>query len=482
MKEYKSLMNRMILTTVAMVLAMTALLMGFFIDRSDNSMLDLTVRMINTDADQLRLNINNYFTTVQNTVSLMFADEAYYGYDATDESIDDYDRIQKEKVITNRIQDIALNENFSDFGVVYANDKALGWISQTTSAVFKDGGIYDEFASSITDENTQSGWSYGHRGNYERLYYVQRLNEHAVVVTSFYTSELEAVFDQTDELSEMTIRLLSDDDTILFSTDRDEVGTVLPADMQAMISGLGAASVTNADQIAAVQYCSNHWRLLCSIPTRTVLSSSYSLRRTVMLLVILVLSLFVIFYFIYYHRIFSRNVGSLVEDLSNKADIDQLSDVFNKMTMQTRSEERRQQIAADSYVSVIMLDLDDFKNINDTQGHMYGDQVIQRMGTILKHTFRKEDVYGRVGGDEFAAFADLATTDPKEAEERAKMLVARFFRLFDDEFEKDQEKCKVSASIGVKTAKASEYTFNQLYAAADEALYHSKQNGKGELC
>lgn len=472
-------MNKMILTTVAMVLAMTALLMGFFIDRSDNSMLDLTVRMINTDADQLRLNINNYFTTVQNTVSLMFADEAYYGYDATDDSIDDYDRIQKEKVITNRIQDIALNENFSDFGIVYANDKTIGWISQTTNAAFKDGGIYDEFAASITDDKTQSGWSFGHRGNNERLYYVQRLNDNAIVVTSFYTSELGTVFDQTDELSEMTIRLLSDDETILFSTDRNEVGTVLPADMQTMISDLGAASVTNADQIAAVQYCSNGWRLLCSIPTKTVLASSYQLRRTVMLLVVLVLAVFAIAYLIYYHRFFSRNVGSLVEDLSNKADIDQLSDVYNKMTMHAKSEERRQQVPEDSYVSVIMLDLDDFKNINDTQGHVYGDQVIQRVGTILKHTFRKEDVYGRVGGDEFAAFADLDTKDPKAAQERAQMLVERFFRLFDDEFEKDQEKCRVSASVGVKTAKAGDYTFDQLYAAADEALYHSKKNGKG---
>jgi diguanylate cyclase (GGDEF)-like protein len=120
-----------------------------------------------------------------------------------------------------------------------------------------------------------------------------------------------------------------------------------------------------------------------------------------------------------------------------------------------------------------MLDLDDFKLVNDTFGHLFGDQVLTWTADLIRSTLRASDIPARYGGDEFAII--LPETDVDEARHAAERILEAFrARAFQGEL---RGPVPIGASIGVATYPVSGRTPTELIAAADEALYRVKRDG-----
>ncbi|MCI9157293.1 MAG: diguanylate cyclase [Lawsonibacter sp.] len=157
------------------------------------------------------------------------------------------------------------------------------------------------------------------------------------------------------------------------------------------------------------------------------------------------------------------------QELRHQAQQDPLTDVYNRAGVKLINA-RLEQI---SRGIMFMLDLDDFKSINDTYGHAAGDQVLISMGQILKDTFRTDDIVARVGGDEFVAF--LSGSDNElMARQKAQELLDRVRELKLEGID-----TRISVSIGISTAPAHGRTYEKLCASADEAMYEIKNGGKG---
>jgi diguanylate cyclase (GGDEF)-like protein len=128
-------------------------------------------------------------------------------------------------------------------------------------------------------------------------------------------------------------------------------------------------------------------------------------------------------------------------------------------------------------LSLLLIDLDDFKHVNDRFGHQAGDEVLTCVGRMLKDSCRGTDVIARYGGEEFAVL--LPTTQLVTAAEigrRLLQLLGNKIFVFGD------RPCRVTASIGAATlAKASSIAVDQLIARADQALYEAKRNGKNRV-
>lgn len=122
--------------------------------------------------------------------------------------------------------------------------------------------------------------------------------------------------------------------------------------------------------------------------------------------------------------------------------------------------------------SVLMLfDLDNFKQINDTYGHQTGDDILIKFSTILKESFRSRDIVARLGGDEFIVFMKDASIEI--VERRAKQICALVKNI------PSELGFELSASIGIALPEKSDSVeFEQIYFQADKALYNAKQNGK----
>ena len=123
---------------------------------------------------------------------------------------------------------------------------------------------------------------------------------------------------------------------------------------------------------------------------------------------------------------------------------------------------------------LLMIDVDFFKQINDTHGHAVGDDVLSRIGRIINGHFRGNDVAGRIGGDEFMIF--LRNVESKET---VFTLADRLIKQVQKEFENEEYAGQISLSIGIAVYPEHGRRFEQLYEAADKALYWVKKHGRG---
>ena len=126
---------------------------------------------------------------------------------------------------------------------------------------------------------------------------------------------------------------------------------------------------------------------------------------------------------------------------------------------------------------LLMIDLDNFKNINDSYGHLFGDTLLRQVSATIREVFRATDIMARLGGDEFAVFMKGARSK-EHIVVKARELVESLRKIHLEE----NPECCVSSSIGIAFAPEHGSTFEQLYQKADEALYHVKRTGKNCCC
>ena len=120
-----------------------------------------------------------------------------------------------------------------------------------------------------------------------------------------------------------------------------------------------------------------------------------------------------------------------------------------------------------------MLDVDHFKQVNDTHGHAAGDAVLQHVGALMRASLRTTDLSARVGGDEFMAL--MPDTTMEGAFSMAERLLMRLLGRPLAGLERD---VRVTASIGVATSEGCA-TIDELFSRTDKALYQAKSAGRG---
>lgn len=184
------------------------------------------------------------------------------------------------------------------------------------------------------------------------------------------------------------------------------------------------------------------------------------------------------------HRLLFRNLKQNEEALQNTmkelqhlAITDSLTGLYNRHHFfKLAGDESHRAYRYQHPLSVIMLDIDYFKRINDTLGHTVGDQVLQRVAECCRQQLRKVDVLGRYGGDEFVMLlpeSDLTATC--QAAERLRTGIAQVT------LNSTKGTVKLTASLGVAATNPGNLTLETLFIRADQALLVAKQNGRNRV-
>ena len=147
---------------------------------------------------------------------------------------------------------------------------------------------------------------------------------------------------------------------------------------------------------------------------------------------------------------------------------DPLTQVYNRSAFQSEVEQYLLQSDDPRDGVLLLLDIDNFKAINDHFGHLEGDAALRSVTKLLQSTFRSQDIVGRLGGDEFLVF--LAGIPPRETlDQRIHAFFASLLHI---------EHLPITCSIGIAFVSSEGFSYQTAIRQADVALYHSKKNGK----
>lgn len=165
------------------------------------------------------------------------------------------------------------------------------------------------------------------------------------------------------------------------------------------------------------------------------------------------------------------------EEALTLAVTDALTGILNRRGFfQTVNQQFGQYLRHPNRCSVLLMDIDRFKNINDEHGHAIGDEAIQATAEIISKNCRTYDVVGRIGGEEFVLF--LPMTDIEDANRLAERIRCdiEFYRLI-----KDKTEIHFTISIGVAEIESRDSKFESMLQRADKALYQSKNAGRNRV-
>lgn len=168
----------------------------------------------------------------------------------------------------------------------------------------------------------------------------------------------------------------------------------------------------------------------------------------------------------YHEEIYRLMTTDGLTQLHNKRYFDEMLD---KETSRARRYRR--------HFSLLMFDVDHFKQVNDTFGHLAGDAILRQLGAVLLGRVRCNDVIARIGGEEFALIApEITLAGAKELANKLRRLVA------ETRFEFEGTQVAVTISVGVADWQPQYEDAVELLRAADEKLYEAKQQGRNRVC
>lgn len=176
---------------------------------------------------------------------------------------------------------------------------------------------------------------------------------------------------------------------------------------------------------------------------------------------------------------FAKDLYKTQSELEFLANTDTLTKIRNRRSFYDLGEDEFAVAKTKKYnfeFTMILMDIDCFKQINDTYGHPAGDDVLRQFAEIVTHNIRKEDTFSRYGGDEFAMLLHKTSQDSGYAIVEKLMNIVR-----DNRFNIEENSISITISIGLVQYSERFSNFDHMMKAADNALYEAKNNGRNQI-
>lgn len=400
--------------------------------------------------------------------------------------------------IVDLMEQEAVDEEYA-LDMLMENTRAsqVALLDNTGSGVDSEGNSIKIEADIESAEQEASTYCYFEKESVSVLTPIEKNGEISqILLMNYDVSQFDEVFERFAYRKEAWIALIDDNGSIIYiynGTSELAAGESL-FDALSETDGEGAAVIIedisqgntgnnevdfNGD-IRQIFYEStniNNWHVVMGVSDSYIDSQLRENRSTIkgmMLWIVFGAVLFAVA--IVVGNILDRKIGKVKsERLHHLAETDQLTGLFNKVTTEKKIKEFMAE-NPETQSLLFVLDIDNFKKINDTMGHVFGDEVLRTIGQRIRMEFRSSDIIGRAGGDEFIILLKGLKDDSIIVKEAKK--VETFFKDFKVG---NYVKYSATASIGCAVFPRDADNFESLYKAADQALYTAKQRGKNQL-
>ena len=165
------------------------------------------------------------------------------------------------------------------------------------------------------------------------------------------------------------------------------------------------------------------------------------------------------------------------EEIYRLMTVDGLTQIYNRRYFNEALErEFNRSKRYDRCLTLVVFDIDHFKRVNDTHGHLAGDNLLRQISMAVKPRLRREDIFARIGGEEFAILLpEIALDNARVTAEKVRKIVEQ------TPLKVDQQLVPVTVSLGCAQIGAADTTPDELYKRADERLYEAKQGGRNRV-
>lgn len=160
---------------------------------------------------------------------------------------------------------------------------------------------------------------------------------------------------------------------------------------------------------------------------------------------------------------------NILQNISKSSEMDSLSNLLNRGALEKQIKNKISSKKTKSQ-AMFLIDLDNFKKLNDTMGHQVGDEVIKVVGEKLKTIFNKNFILGRLGGDEFVIYLDNPSSEK---------ILHQYMKNILNSLNLSSNNITIESSIGAVYDSKKIYSFEELYRISDIALYEVKNEKKG---
>ncbi len=170
-------------------------------------------------------------------------------------------------------------------------------------------------------------------------------------------------------------------------------------------------------------------------------------------------------------------------EIQRLAFYDELTTLPNRRLLVDRLERAVAACARDGqYGALLFLDLDNFKGINDTMGHEWGDRLLVQVGTRIRASVRATDTVARLGGDEFVVVLQGLSSQETGAAVEAEAVAQKILQALNEPYDMDGSELHSTPSIGIALFRDQDQPVNELLKRADLAMYQAKSQGRNTLC
>ncbi len=414
---------------------------------------------------QTRGNLDAYINFYENNSLFLFSHEEYVDYNPNETTLSEYQRLELEGAINSYLYDMCILGDYVDFIVAYEDGHVLGRLSEDTNILF-DNKMYQEAMSYLQDNDARKCWITGYKGKYTRIYFVRKLNDGAVFMSSIYSSMLGRVIEDVHSENTMHLSILNERNEVIYDSDMSLLGTNL-SDSTSEIASI------DEDTLTAICKSKNDWQVMATADTSDILQERTQAVTFVILIAIIAIMIAVVASVGFTFRLIVPE-ERLLSKLYDKSIKDEMTGLYERSSF---IDESKSLLANNGSAALVYIDVDGMKHLNYKRGHEYGDEVIIAVADAMRKVFGSESVLGRVDGEEFAAFVPMSDEGSeictKKIEEKCGALNHALHHYLGTRDDK-----AIAVSMGVCMAPDYGKELGLLYDLAERAMYAAKKDAQ----
>lgn len=389
--------------------------------------------------------------------NLLFTDDNFSQYDAAQVGEDSYESKQLEDEMGRQLESLSLLGNYSDFCVMYKNDKTIGIVCSATENLL-DNQLY-ETADNLL-EGKKTAWIVGQGGDYSRIYYIRKEGDFAIFLASFYAAQLSDLFLSDNQLGGAKCYILGENMDIAASTDSvQKIG--LDSEYLADLDKSNC-TIIDTDYIQCINTMSNGWK---AVTVKDLSEKKNQLNKQIIVgLGIMIVAC------VLYLIIFVAAVSLESYSLSKSQDaVDSLTGFYNAEAAENLIADKIETCMAGSTIMLALISIKNYNLIFEDYGEDGCSEAVVILSDMLKQMYNENSVVARTQENEFAIFADFSEYDLFKAHDRLrenlKQLESRL-----DECQLPQGRGMIKCAIGAAIYPDVSQDYDMLYECAKTAL------------